>query len=79
MQLLPVALTLLLLAGPGEDPIPAGMRCLQAAYPDAVATITPTSLTLADGTSIPWDDGREKDLATRLAELCPLLGTPVDE
>ncbi len=68
MQLLPVALTLLLLAGPGEDSIPAGMRCLQAAYPDAVAAITPTSLTLADGTVIPWDDGREKDLATRLTD-----------
>lgn len=68
MQLLLTTLALLVLAGPNDDPVPAGLRCLQAAYPDSVASITPASLTLVDGTLIPWDDGREKDLATQLTD-----------
>ncbi|MFH1530658.1 MAG: M15 family metallopeptidase [Pseudomonadota bacterium] len=68
MHVLSMALTLLHIAGAGDDPVPAGLRCLQAAYPEAVAGVTPTSLTLTDGTVIPWDDGREKDLAARLAD-----------
>jgi len=61
-------LAALLLAGPTDDPVPAGLRCLEAAYPDAVASVTPHSLTLVDGTAIPWDDGRRKSAAERLSD-----------
>ena len=68
MPLQLLSLTLLLLAGPPDPPIPAGLRCLEAAYPEHIAAITPSTLTLEDGTVIPWDDGRKKDLAARLAD-----------
>ena len=42
------ALALLLLSDPGD--VPPGLRCLEAAYPDSVASVTATSLTLVDGT-----------------------------
>lgn len=78
MHILTIALAWLLLPVPAQEAIPPGLRCLEAAYPDAVASVTPTSLTLIDGTVIPWDDGAQKDLAARLAapDLEDQMATP---
>jgi hypothetical protein len=37
--------------------VPAGLRCLAAAYPEGVCGVTAASLRLCDGTELPWDEG----------------------
>ncbi len=78
MHVLTAAFALLLLPVPPPEPIPARLRCLEAADADGVAAVTPTSLTLIDGTVLPWGDGEEKDLAARLAspDLEDQMATP---
>lgn len=46
--------------------IPAGAAALLDAYPDMVKSYADNRLTLADGTEIEYDDGREKDFVTML-------------
>ncbi len=46
--------------------IPAGAAVLLEAYPDMVKSYADNRLTLADGTEIEYDDGREKDFVTML-------------
>lgn len=46
--------------------IPAGAAALLDAYPDMVKSYADNRLTLADGTEIEYDDGREKDCVTML-------------
>ncbi len=54
---------------PAADPVPPGLRCLVAAYPDHLCGATPTELVWCDGTRMAWDDGRDKaDHAARLAD-----------
>lgn len=51
------------------DALPAGLRCLLAAYPDQLCGATADTLRFCDGTTMAWDDGREKaDHAARLAD-----------
>jgi hypothetical protein len=47
--------------------LPAGLRCLITAYPDALRERAGT-VALADGTPAIWDDGRDKDLDQRIAD-----------
>ncbi|MEZ4269707.1 MAG: M15 family metallopeptidase [Myxococcota bacterium] len=56
-----LALILLGLPEPAPEPaeIPAGLRCLVAAYPETVCGASATELRLCDGTVLPWDDGRD--------------------
>ena len=64
---------------PADDPsLPAGLRCLLAAYPEQLCGATPTTLRWCDGTEMPWDDGREKDHEGRLtdADLEDMMATP---
>lgn len=46
--------------------IPAGAAVLLEAYPDMVKSYADNRLTLADGTVVEYDDGREKDFVTML-------------
>jgi hypothetical protein len=46
--------------------IPSGLRCLHAAYPGQVCSVTPTTLVMCDGRSIAYDDGRAKSYEQRL-------------
>ena len=46
---------------PGNDPgidVPAGLRCLQNAYPETVCGVTGTTVALCNGKRLAWDDGR---------------------
>jgi len=56
----PLLLPLLLApasAQPTAEPVPAGLQCLLAAYPDHLCSATATTLTWCDGTTMVWDDG----------------------
>jgi hypothetical protein len=46
--------------------IPAGLRCLQRAYPEHVCGVTSAELALCDGRRLIYDDGRSKSYAERL-------------
>jgi hypothetical protein len=44
-----------------EAPVPDGLRCLAAAYPEGVCAVSASSLRLCDGTELPWDEGLAPD------------------
>lgn len=48
--------------------VPEGLSRLQAAYPDHIARVTPNALIWTDGETTPYDDGRVKDFAAKLAD-----------
>jgi len=43
-----------------EAPLPDGLRCLLAAYPETICGATADGLELCSGERIPWTDGRDK-------------------
>lgn len=51
--------------------IPAGAAALLRAYPDMIVGYEDNMLTMADGTKITYDDGREKDFDTMLDQSDP--------
>ena len=54
--------------GPAGGSLPAGIRCLLAAYPDHLCGGGPNHIEWCDGTRMPYDDGRRKrDHQARLA------------
>lgn len=70
---------------PGADvALPAGLRCLLAAYPEQLCSATPSELVWCDGTRMAWDDGVAKpdhevlldtaDLEDQMAQRYPLGG-----
>lgn len=61
-----------------ESSIPAGLRCLRAAYPEQVCSITPNLLVMCDGRSFAYSDGRIKSHAERLEspDLQDMLAEP---
>lgn len=75
-------MALLLTSAAPPSPVPAGLRCLKEAYPEHVCKVEATSLTMCDGTVLPWDDGKRKashderldrpDLEDMMAQRYPL-------
>lgn len=61
-------LIFLLAASPAtaEERLPSGMQALLTAYPDHLCGGRPDVVVWCKGTTMPWDDGREKDFATLL-------------
>lgn len=76
----------------GAPPLPVGIRCLLAAYPEQLCAARPDAVVFCDGTVMPYDDGRPKaDHEARLADgdledqlsqrypaAGPLVAPPVD-
>jgi hypothetical protein len=81
---LPVLLVALAASPPPDTPatVPAGLRCLLAAYPHTLCGATETTLRLCDGAEFAWDDGRdggadeaslgEADLRAQMAQTYPI-------
>lgn len=53
------------------DTVPAGARALLEAYPDFIKGYADNQLALADGSTLTYDDGREKDFVTMLDQSDP--------
>lgn len=49
-------------------PADPAKEALAGAYPDFIRSIDGNTVTFTDGTTMQWDDGREKDFLTRLDE-----------
>lgn len=52
---------------PAQAEVPAGLRCLQAAYPEQVLAVSDKDITMRDGTVLPWNDGKPKSFEQKLA------------